>query len=90
MVGTTKKSMETKSLAWFLRKVRHDWEGGFRCRTMYLATVACDTGIPSFRSSPWIRGAPNRGLARVIFRMRFRTSGDTDGRPLQHRLFHVQ
>ncbi len=42
MVGTTKKSMETKSLAWFLRKVRHFWEGGFLCRTMYLATVPCD------------------------------------------------
>ena len=40
MVGTTKKSKETKSLVCFLRKVRQVWEGGFRWRTMYLATVA--------------------------------------------------
>jgi hypothetical protein len=31
---------------------------GFRCRTMYLATVAREILIPSFRSSLWIRGAP--------------------------------
>ena len=29
MVGTTKKSAATKFLAWFLRKVRQVWEGGF-------------------------------------------------------------
>jgi hypothetical protein len=52
MVGTTKKSTETMSLAWFLRKVRKVWEGGFGCRTMYLATVACDTSIPIFSNSP--------------------------------------
>jgi hypothetical protein len=40
MVGTTKKSAATKFLAWFLRKVRQVWEGGFGCRIMYLATVA--------------------------------------------------
>src|SRR5882724_2798494 len=28
-----------------------------------------------------MRGAPQRGLARLIFRIRFRTSGDTHGRP---------
>jgi len=33
------------------------------------------------RSSPWMRGAPQRELARLIFRMRFRTSLDTEGRP---------
>jgi hypothetical protein len=42
IVGTTKKSAETKSLARFLRKVLHDWEGGFPCRTKYLTTVVCD------------------------------------------------
>jgi hypothetical protein len=40
MVGTTKKSAETKSMAWFVRKVHHVWDGGFRCRAMYLTTVA--------------------------------------------------
>jgi hypothetical protein len=52
--------------------------------------VACDSCIPSFKSFPWMRGAPQRGLARVIFRMRFRTSGDTVGQPSQHRPFHLQ
>jgi hypothetical protein len=57
---------------------------------MYLATVACEISIPSFNSSPWIRGAPHRGLARVILRIRFRTSPGTEGRPLRFRLFHLQ
>src|SRR5215831_15521099 len=26
-------------LAWLSRNIRHLWDGGFRCRTMYLATV---------------------------------------------------
>ena len=38
-VGTTKKSTETSSLTWLLKKVRHVWEGGGRCRAMYLVTV---------------------------------------------------
>src|SRR5580692_10403965 len=37
---------------------------------MYLATVACDSSNPSFNSSPWIRGAPQRGLAKLILRIR--------------------
>jgi hypothetical protein len=57
---------------------------------MYFATVAWDTSIPSFRSSPWIRGAPHRGFASDIVRIRVRTSGGTVGRPTRRRLFHVQ
>src|SRR5258706_317788 len=52
IVGTTKKSAETKSCIWFFRKVRHVCEGGFRCWTIYFATVACETWIPSFINSP--------------------------------------
>jgi hypothetical protein len=37
-----------------------------------------------------MRGAPQRGLARLIFRIRFRTSGDTRGRPSRWRLFQFQ
>ena len=37
-----------------------------------------------------MRGAPQRGLARLIFRIRFRTSGDTHGRPSRWRLFQFQ
>ena len=38
-VGTPKKSVEAKSFTWFFRKVFQLCEGGFRCRTMYFATV---------------------------------------------------
>ncbi len=37
-----------------------------------------------------MRGAPQRGLARLIFRIRFRTSLDTEGRPSRWRLFQFQ
>src|SRR5881398_243750 len=33
---------------------------------MYLATVVCPTSMPSLRSSPWIRGAPQSGFAILI------------------------
>jgi hypothetical protein len=52
MVGTTKKSTETKFLAWFMRNVRQVCEGGLPCRTMYFATVAWETSIPIFTNSP--------------------------------------
>jgi hypothetical protein len=46
---------------------------------------------PSFRSSPWMRGAPQSGFARLIFRMRSRASRDTSGLPgLCCLLFQVQ
>src|SRR5713226_1526881 len=37
-----------------------------------------------------MRGTPQRGLARLIFRIRFRTSGDTHGRHSRWRLFQFQ
>ena len=37
---------------------------------MYLATVRCARVMPSLSNSPWIRGAPHSGLARLISRMR--------------------
>jgi hypothetical protein len=57
---------------------------------MYFDTVACETVTPSFSSSPWIRGAPHRGLARLIRRIRSRSSGLIIGRPDRRRLFHAQ
>src|SRR2546422_3170874 len=33
IVGTTKKSAETRLCMWFLRKVRQFCDGGLRCRT---------------------------------------------------------
>ncbi len=58
-VGTTKKSVETRQPTWLSRNVRHVCDGGFRCHTMYLDTVASDASIPSCMSSPWMRGAPH-------------------------------
>ena len=49
--------------------------------TIYLETVDCATSNPSLSNSPWIRGAPHKGLARLMSRMRSRNSGWTFGRP---------
>jgi len=51
-VGTTKKSAEASWGVWFAKKVRHVCDGGFCQRTMYFATVDCETARPSFSSSP--------------------------------------
>src|SRR5438132_8253255 len=59
-VGTVKKSNAIRSLAWFFKNARHACDGGLRGRSTYFETVACDTVRPSFSSSPWIRGAPQR------------------------------
>jgi|ERR1700693_3345710 hypothetical protein len=48
---------------------------------MYFATVAWLTSMPSLRSSPWIRGAPQSRLALRIRRIRSRISRSTEGLP---------
>ena len=63
--------------------VRHVCDGGFRCRTMYLATVAREILMPSFRSSLWIRGAPQSMFIRLMVRIRSRVSFETLGRPVR-------
>ena len=50
-VGTVKKSTETRVRTWLSRKVRQVCDGGFRRRTTYLDTVACEISMPSFCSS---------------------------------------
>ena len=62
-VGTTKKSRATTSLTWLCRKAFHVGEGGLRGRTRYFSTVDLATSMPSFRSSPTIRGEPHVGFA---------------------------
>ena len=49
---------------------------------MYFDTVAWDTVMPSFSSSPWIRGAIQSSLARLSRSMSSRNSILTTGRPL--------
>src|SRR5258708_21118546 len=91
MVGTVKKSIETVVFTWFSRKVRHVCEGGLRRRTMYLLTLVSPTSMPSLRSSPWMRGAPQSGFSRLILRISLRISFDTGGRPRWPlRTFQVQ
>jgi hypothetical protein len=80
-VGTVKKSNAIRSGAWFFKNVRHACDGGRRDRSIYFETVACETVTPSFSSSPWILGAPQRGLARLIRRIRSRSSRPIAGRP---------
>jgi hypothetical protein len=50
-------------------------------RTIYLAMLVWPTSMPSLSSSPWIRGAPHKGLAMLISRINCRTSVGTAGRP---------
>ena len=73
-VSTIRRAVETRSSA---PRICHRCDGvrvivkeGFpplgRRRlpfAIYFATVVCPTSMPSFRSSPWIRGAPHNGLA---------------------------
>ena len=56
--------------------VRHVCDGRRRRLRMYFAIVASLTSIPSFNSSPWIRGAPQIGFASAMVRIRARTSGE--------------
>src|SRR5438132_1605721 len=42
--------------------------------------------MPSLRSSPWMRGAPQRGLAKLIWQIRRRTLADTEGLPTREGL----
>jgi len=55
--------------------------GRLRRFGMSRETVRSATWKPSFRSSPWILGAPQRGLAAVIRVTRAAISGLTGGRP---------
>ena len=57
-VDRTKKLIDESAFEWLSRNVRYVFDGGFGSRVRYLDTVASEISIPSFRSSPWIRGAP--------------------------------
>ena len=85
------KSIDTVAFTWFSGKVLHVCEGGFRRRIRYLLTLVSPTSMPSLRSSPWMRGAPQSGFSRLIFRISSRISLDTGGRPgWPRRTFQVQ
>ena len=48
-------------------------------------TVRSATSMPSFRSSPWILGAPHRGFIAVMFLMRAVISALIGGQPTRGR-----
>ena len=91
-VGTVKKSKATMASRWFAKNVRHRPAGSplrrvfCRCR----ATVRSETSNPSFRSSPWMRGAPQPEFSSAIRRISFRSSSFTFGRPPRRRDRHRQ
>jgi hypothetical protein len=55
--------METRSRTWLVRNVRQVWDGEVRRWGSSRETVRSATLIPSLTSSPWMRGAPHRGVA---------------------------
>jgi len=82
--------MAATSGAWLCKKVRHPWLGGCRRLTMYLATLDCAISNPSLSSSPWMRGAPQRGLSMLIRRINARSLAWICGRPPEDRDFRRQ
>jgi hypothetical protein len=58
IVGTVKKSTDTRFLTRLFRKVSHVCEGGLRSRTMYLATLVSLIWMPSLSNSPWMWRRP--------------------------------
>src|SRR6202022_4847005 len=90
IVGTTNRSIAAIPSAWLRRNVLHPCEGGTLLRTIYLATLVWPTSMPSLRSSPWILGAPHNGLATLIWRISWRISTVTAGRPQRCFDFHRQ
>jgi hypothetical protein len=65
----------------FRRNTRQPGPRPSRRGNMYFATVACETFSPSLRSSPWIRGAPQRELDRLICPIKLTNAPLSGGRP---------
>lgn len=58
------------------RSARVAFDGG-----PYLLTLVSPTSMPSFSNSPWMRGTPQSGFSRLIFRFSLRISIDTADGP---------
>jgi hypothetical protein len=86
--GTTNRSIEAIPSARFRRNVHQVCPVGRPPFAMYFDTVDCATLMPSFKSSPWIRSAPQNGFTRLISRIGLRTSASIFGRPGVPRGFH--
>src|SRR6516162_3486793 len=73
--------METRSWTWLARNVRQVWDGGVCRFGSSRETVRSATSMPSFTSSPWMRGAPHKGFAAAIREIRALIAALTGGRP---------
>src|SRR5690349_12878349 len=73
--------MAAVSCMWLCRNERQVGEGAWGRHGRYLLTVAWLTSMPSLSSAPWMRGAPQSGFARLIWRISSRTSRFIPGRP---------
>ena len=80
-MATTNMSIAAMSGRWLCRKLRQVGEGTLGRHGMYRPTVAWLILIPSLSSSPWMRGAPQSGLARLMRRIKSRISAPILGRP---------
>ena len=90
---TVDASVEVRSVGLVSVRVTPSPLHDYRERSAKYGTVGCDGEpytwrrqpwkwrMPSFASSPCTRGAPQRGLALLIFRISSRISGATPGRP---------
>src|SRR5262249_52775542 len=63
------------------RKVFQPCDGGLLFLAIYLATVVWPILMPSLSSLPWILGAPQSGLARLMSRISVLKSAGSFGRP---------
>ena len=68
--------------------MRSSWRRRCLCQmtALELPRCTCSNCQPS---SPWIRGAPHRGFASAIVRIKVRMSAVAVGRPSRRRLFRV-
>src|SRR5215510_14095988 len=80
IVATVKKSIDTNCPTWLRRNVIHVWVG-FLSFGINRETVRSEISKPSFNNSPWMRGAPQMGLAQAMVRTNLRTYKYTRGRP---------
>ena len=66
MFVSKRVNASAEQVASLRRKLCRVGEGVLTRRTMYFATVAWLTAMPSFNNSPSMRGAPHSGLALFI------------------------
>src|SRR5215467_2839111 len=80
IVATVNKSNDTNCPTWLRRNVIQVWVG-FLSLGINRETVRSEISKPSFSNSPWMRGAPQMGLAAAKVRTILRISKYTRGRP---------